>query len=91
MRKDGKRPLKLEPQPWIAKAACSGLVDLYFPGRAGNTTVRVRALCRSCPVKAECLEYALSLPSWETRSGIWAGLSYRSLQLERARRAKIAS
>ncbi len=58
---------------WRARAACSGhLHTLFFPidGPDDTSTERARAICMSCPVSDECLEYALET---NQRAGIWGG------------------
>jgi hypothetical protein len=44
-----------------------------------------RRLCRQCPVRKECLEYALSFPASD-QHGVWAGLTPRQLAAEAQRR-----
>lgn len=48
-------------QPWRQRARCAGREGDFFPprGRAG-ATARALELCRECPVRAECLDEALS-------------------------------
>lgn len=43
---------------------------------------KAKAVCARCPLRAECLEYALSHPA---RHGIWGGLSPEELAAERRR------
>jgi WhiB family redox-sensing transcriptional regulator len=56
--------------PWMRNAACRGRgLDVFFdddPARADAA----RAICADCPVRAECLEFALADRSV---TGIWAG------------------
>ena len=53
------RPSSVEPDEWRELARCSGVnPDLFFPER-GASTYEAKQVCRACPVKAECLEYAL--------------------------------
>jgi WhiB family transcriptional regulator, redox-sensing transcriptional regulator len=67
-----------EPTPWVQHAACHGSPpDLWFPAR-GDTTIQAKAICRQCPVRAECLAYALR---WHIGFGIWGGLSERERRL----------
>lgn len=58
---------------WRDQAACAreGInTDDFFP-EVGETVHRtVIQICKSCPVQAECLEYALSIPEL---LGYWAG------------------
>lgn len=44
-----------------------------------------RRLCRLCPVRKECLEYALGFPASD-QHGVWAGLTPRQLDAEGKRR-----
>lgn len=78
---------------WRLHAACREEdPDLFFPigttGPAVVQTAEAKAVCRSCPVQAACLEWAL-----ENRqdSGIWGGLSEnerRALKRRSRRRAE---
>jgi WhiB family redox-sensing transcriptional regulator len=43
---------------------------------------KAKAVCARCPLRAECLEYALRHPA---RYGIWGGLSPEELAAERRR------
>jgi WhiB family redox-sensing transcriptional regulator len=60
---------------WRDQAACrSSDADLFFP--AGNTGVAAsqieaaKAVCRSCPVRVACLQFALES---NQEAGIWGG------------------
>ncbi|WP_369021270.1 WhiB family transcriptional regulator [Streptomyces californicus] len=78
---------------WRLHAACREEdPDLFFPiGTTGPAVVQAeeaKAVCRTCPVQAACLEWAL-----ENRqdSGIWGGLSEnerRALKRRNRRRAE---
>lgn len=64
----------LKRPTWHAKAACRGLaIDTFF---TGSTKVRDNSIeiCRGCPVKSECLNFALEDP---TLKGVWGGTSAR--------------
>lgn len=63
-----------EPPAWMADAACGGMdPDLFFPGKGERAPVEV---CDGCPVRAECLDYALDLEAdGGHRHGMFAGLS----------------
>lgn len=57
---------------WQAAAACSGAdIDLFFVDPLGDTGP-AKQICAGCPVRAECLDFALV-----TRQdfGVWGGLS----------------
>lgn len=55
---------------WMSQANCQGLdPDLFFPPRGDRAALaEALAVCRGCEVRAECLEYALSL---REDGGIW--------------------
>jgi WhiB family redox-sensing transcriptional regulator len=65
---------------WRARAACRGPeTALFFP--PSNTERRedrdarerrAKAICGSCPVRRECLQYALGVGEMH---GIWGGLN----------------
>lgn len=72
---------------FMKRGACRGMdVNLFMP-KVGQTAKEARAICigtpptrtepgtPACPVKKECLEYALSIPG--PLVGIWAGTSER--------------
>jgi WhiB family transcriptional regulator, redox-sensing transcriptional regulator len=74
------RELVLEPAQapealrWQDFALCAETdPDAFFPEKGGSTREAKRT-CRSCEVRAECLEYALET---DQRFGIWGGFSER--------------
>lgn len=73
---------ELEPTPWTGLAACKGCKpDLWFPER-GDSTRQALAICDTCPVQSECLDYALR---WNITDGVWGGKTVRQRQAIRAR------
>ncbi len=69
---------------WQERANCLGVdPDLFFPER-GASTREAKAVCGSCEVKPECLEYALDHAE---KFGIWGGLSERERRRLRRQRA----
>jgi WhiB family redox-sensing transcriptional regulator len=72
---------------WMTNAACRGKGHLMFPKEHKDITyiVEARALCADCPVKSQCLEYALEFPPADMH-GVWAGLTSRQLAAEQRRR-----
>src|SRR5581483_5535604 len=60
-------------ESWCQKALCAevGPWDLWFPEKGGSTKDAKR-VCAGCPVKVECLDYALRT---DQRFGIWGGFS----------------
>lgn len=71
---------------WRNRAACIGAdIDLFFAPRGDDRYAdQARAICASCEVKADCLEYALATGQ---RYGIWGGTTERQRRaMRRARR-----
>jgi WhiB family transcriptional regulator, redox-sensing transcriptional regulator len=61
-------------QSWQDRALCAQTdPEAFFPEKGGSTR-EAKRVCRSCEVRAECLEYALQ---HDERFGIWGGLSER--------------
>ena len=69
---------------WQDHANCLGVdPDLFFPER-GASTREAKAVCRSCEVQGDCLEYALANGE---KFGIWGGMSERERRRIRRQRA----
>jgi WhiB family redox-sensing transcriptional regulator len=63
-----------DERPWAAYGACRDAdSDLFFPGPEGDPGEAVR-ICLGCPVRDECLAWALET---RMRYGIWGGLTER--------------
>lgn len=73
----------VRPETWMEGATCAQIGgDDWFPKHGDlPTTERAKKICRECPVRAQCLEFALRT---NQREGIYAGYSPKSL--ERLRR-----
>ncbi|MEV0830937.1 MULTISPECIES: WhiB family transcriptional regulator [Streptosporangiaceae] len=73
---------------WQDLARCAETdPDAFFPEEGGPSAAK--KICRSCEVRAECLEYALDN---EIMFGIWGGVSERSRRaLQRRRNLGIAA
>jgi WhiB family redox-sensing transcriptional regulator len=75
---------------WRDRAACRGTdPELFFPvGSVGPALVqlgRAKQLCASCPVRTECLEWALAN---DQETGVWGGTNEDERRaLRRARQA----
>lgn len=69
----------LTPEPWTAAALCQQTdPDLFFPAPGDKATAAAaKRICTACPVRTECLEYAI-----RTRQphGIWAGIGPKHRQ-----------
>lgn len=86
---DLRRPENNRPAPgddqtaWQTRGSCRGAdPELFFLDRGAGDATAARAICEGCPVRRECLEYALG--RWELTSegsfvwrvekyGIWGG------------------
>lgn len=59
---------------WQDQALCAQTdPEAFFPEKGGSTR-EAKRICASCPVRIECLDYALA---HDERFGIWGGLSER--------------
>lgn len=66
------------PQPidedWAEKARCPETdPEAFFPEKGGSTK-EAKKVCQRCPVKVECLQWALDN---DERFGVWGGMSER--------------
>lgn len=65
----------MERPEWMQRASCRGLgPEQFYPHDAEAPVPAIRAMCAACPVRAECLAYALNTPERDDH-GIWGGLS----------------
>jgi WhiB family transcriptional regulator, redox-sensing transcriptional regulator len=78
---------------WHTAALCPADPDLFYGHEGENRqdaaqrVAKAKAICGECPVRAECLGYALGRPE---QYGIWAGkteLERRALRRQAQRRA----
>jgi WhiB family redox-sensing transcriptional regulator len=80
-------------QNWQDQAACRGRGEerpalFWGPEYEVKTDrerreARAKAVCKSCPVRSECLEYALA---GGERDCVYGGMNYDERQAERRRR-----
>lgn len=64
----------IEDQEWMLEAKCLDAdPEAFFPEKGGSTR-EAKRICAVCPVRDECLDYALAN---DERFGIWGGLSER--------------
>ena len=86
----------MEPKMWRGDAACRDTdPDLFFPvGQTGPAIAHIenaKAVCQTCDVRVECLEYALMT---NQDAGIWGGLTEddrRKIRRERRKAARAAA
>ena len=68
---------------WQDKALCAQVdPELWFPLK-GRSNREAKAICMQCPVRAECLQYALDN---DISHGIFGGLSDRQRRARRVAR-----
>lgn len=63
---------------WTENAACKGQPRyVFFPEPGPGTGARAREICEGCPIRRECLDFAI-----ETRQeyGIWGGMDTKARQ-----------
>ena len=74
---------------WQDQALCAQTdPDLWFPpdGRR-DVAATARRICAGCPVRAECLDYAVTLEPLPL-DGIWAGRTHTQVRQVAAQRAR---
>src|SRR5260221_890582 len=93
-----RRQAVLVPRPnwgWQDDAACRGMDVVLFFGPDGERQPerdirerKAKAVGAACPVRAECLGYAVSRPE---KYGTWGGLNEDERAAERPRRSRRAN
>ena len=59
---------------WRQRAACRGVdPDVFYPP-TDEEAEEAKSICRVCPVREACLEYALAN---RERDGVWGGATER--------------
>lgn len=76
----------LDEAEWMAHARCRGAAPTEFFPSDGLGVEAAQRVCAGCPVKVECLEYALAN---RIEHGVWGGASERERRriLRRRRQA----
>lgn len=73
---------------WMdAKLACRNDPELFTEPKDKNDLHNAIRICKACPVRDQCLEYAVTLPCGPT-TGVWGGYSWATIKDIRARRNK---
>jgi len=81
---------RIDERPdWQNHANClTADPDLFFPQRGDmDSLAQAVAICSNCPVRTECLDYALAN---HEQHGIWGGLAPRARRGYRRQRASAA-
>lgn len=73
---------------WMVRGACVGVnTDVFFPPRHMSATT-AKAICATCPVKPECLDYAIGE---RIEFGIWGGTSQNERRVLIRERRRLAA
>jgi WhiB family redox-sensing transcriptional regulator len=93
-----RRQVAMPPRPswaWQDAGGCRGKDIVLFFGPDGERQPerevrerKAKAVCAACPVRAECLTYAVSRPE---KYGTWGGLNEEERASERRRRMRRAN
>lgn len=66
----------IDREPWMDAAVCAQTdPEVFFPEQ-GGTAAAARRICSTCPVVADCLQYAVE----HNEQGIWGGTSAKTRQ-----------
>lgn len=66
--------IDLDPVRWMDQAACTEIDPaIFYRNESIGTANYLRPICAQCPVRAQCLDYALK----NEESGWWGGTSER--------------
>jgi WhiB family redox-sensing transcriptional regulator len=79
-----------EPAAWRSAAACRRAdPELFFPvgsaRLAADHLAAAKAVCRTCPVRVPCLEFAMAT---NQDAGVWGGTSEEERRVLRAARRR---
>ncbi|WP_456992472.1 WhiB family transcriptional regulator [Geodermatophilus sp. SYSU D01105] len=76
-------PVPAGDESWRLDALCAETdPEAFFPEKGGSTR-EAKRVCAGCPVRSQCLEFALAN---DERFGIWGGLSERERRRLRLQR-----
>jgi len=73
-----------EDESWRESARCRGLSDIMYPENHNIRAVQLaKSICAECPVREQCLDYALR---YNESHGIWGGMGERQRRAARYQR-----
>jgi WhiB family redox-sensing transcriptional regulator len=70
---------------WMAHARCREADPALFYPRFADQSFYAKRVCDSCPVAAECLDFALDTAEYDDH-GVWGGLT----RIERRKLRRLA-
>ena len=78
-----------KPPQWMNNASCAQVGgDIWHPEQGGRVAPEAKRICASCPVREQCLEYALEMGD---DYGVYAGTSAGERRKLRRARAKASA
>ena len=80
----------MQPTEWASQGRCRGMDPQVFFPTDGVGVQEAAEICRACPVRRECLEYALVN---RIQHGVFGGVSERGRErlLRQRRRSSVTS
>jgi WhiB family redox-sensing transcriptional regulator len=82
------------PGQWAEQALCAQAgPDAWFPTKGQHSPAKIAIrICRACPVRVQCLDYALSgVDTWGgITTGIWCGTTPQERDRLRQQRKAVA-
>lgn len=84
---EGLAPHPLIPAPWTIDAACANADPSLFFLDLGRPATAAKAICAGCPVRVDCLDFALAS---KERFGVWGGMTEKERRVEARRRKQAA-
>lgn len=78
--------INIDPPPFVAQALCAQTdPEIFFP-ELGESSATARKVCWSCPVRRECLAYAIEN---NEPYGVWGGYASRARRALKWRHRRI--
>jgi len=71
---------------WMSKAKCKGREDINFFPDKGQVPTEARRFCADCPVKTQCIDYAVVN---NISDGVWGGTTPRERRVLRRQRGLV--
>lgn len=80
--------LEIDPPPFVREALCAQTdPEIFFPEK-GESSARAKRVCKLCPVRRECLLYAIEN---NEPYGVWGGYPTRERQRLKWRHRRIVA